>query len=58
MISLICDKKAPGIRVSGSTDVALRLRNMSNVSKRLKEYDNNRDEDGAMRVNRCEPTGT
>ena len=39
----------PDIPDSGSTDAAVRLRNMAaNVSQRLKAYGNNRDDNGAM----------
>ena len=38
----------PDIPDSVSTDVALRLGHMANVSKRLKAYGNDRDENGAM----------
>ena len=42
---------------SDSTDVALRLRDMANVSQRWKVYGNNRDENGAM-GNGSEPIRT
>ena len=38
----------PDIPDSDSTDIAVRLRNVANVSQRLKAYGNNRDENGAM----------
>ena len=38
----------PDIPYSDSTDTAIRLRNMANVSQRLKAYCNNRDDNGAM----------
>ena len=40
--------EAHDIRCSDSTDVALRLLNMANVSQRWKSYGNNRDENGAI----------
>ena len=38
----------PDIPGSDSTDIAVRLRNVANVSQRCKAYGNNRDENGAM----------